>query len=779
MMLAVFRAILPTNRRVVWGVRHEAIAVFVTACLLSVVLLSLPPSGQAASQVEAALEAAFKGDSSLRRFEAIETLGAIGTPEAIRALVTLTADDNNAWLAVRQLVALKDRSVPALMEALSGQNPKVVKHAVYALGELKRTEAVVPILGYLNHSDPEIRQNAVFALGYIRDPRAVEPLMARLRDSDNVVREYAAAALENFRDPRAIPMLKDALIREEGSVFNMATALYSLGDTDVIDLLIEKLKDPRAGNRLYAVYALGKIRDPREVEPLIESLTDENVQWLAVKALINLGDMAVPALMKAVGRRQREIRLSAIYALGEIGDKRSSKLLLDNLIDPDAVIRDYTTDALIKISDRETVPRLLFYLEKGDATIQAQVLHILGSIGDTTVVDSVLPLLISSYPQVRMNAAFALGELRETRAAPNLVALLGDSHQGVSSVAANALIKLGTESTATLIEMLATATGSTETGVIYILGKLRAAEAVGPIVQKLTSSDPYVRRHATIALTEIGDPGTEERLVMMLSDRDPQVRMYASVGLMQFGGRLAVRLLIESLRSEETRWLAVRILDRIGTKGVDDLMIALKDQYVRGDAADTLIRLDGEAIPALQRGLRSEDETIRNNVAMILGEVRDKQAVAALLEAMTSEPPVVPSAAASLVKIGDPAAVEPLIECLRHENEQIRLYAAWALGGLGDQRAVDPLVKILRDPVPEVRGIAAHALGLLKARKAVNPLVEAINDPDENVRMSIVHALGRIGERRTAPAVKERYLKDGSEKVRQAARETLDLLTPR
>lgn len=734
------------------------------------------------TSASAAMETILKGledPSPIKRYEAIEALGNLGTPEAVRKLISLTTDDDNSWLAVRQIVSLKGKAVPYLVEALKDPNPKIVRYSIYSLGDLKCTEAVKPILGYLAHPDPEIRQNAVFALGCIKDPQAVEPLIVKLKDPDNVVREYAAAALEYFNDPRAIPHLKEALKREQGSGFNMATALYNMGDEEVIDILIEKLKDPECPNRLYAVYALGKIKSAREIGPLIESLTDENVQWLAAKALINLGDMAVPALLDALNRKERDIRLYTTYALGEIGNKDASKVLLDILIDPDDLIRNYACDALIKLKDRETLSRLYYYLEKGDYTIKSQVLKIFGAIGEITSAEYIYPLLSSESKNVRINAAFALGELQDKNAVVGLMKLLGDEDEEIGWMAADALIKIGDYSVGSLIKALENETGSRETKIIHILGKLKANQAVDILIKKLSSDDPIVRRYATAALTEISDPAAEEHLVMMISDPDPAVRIYAAVGLMEFGGKLSVKLLLNALKSDETRWLAVRILDKIGPRGVDELISALQDPKIQWYASQTLIKLDGAILPELEEGLRSDEEIIRNNIALILGEVKDKRAVSALLDAMQDESRSVSLAASSLVSIGDPSAVEPLIQCLLHHNEQVRLYAAYALGHLRDRRAVDPLIQCLKDPDSSIRGISAYSLGLIRSRKAALPLLEVLKDEDENVRLSAVYALGKIKDSQVTPFIKDLSLKDPSHRVRKAAVETLEQMALR
>jgi HEAT repeat protein len=53
-------------------------------------------------------------------------------------------------------------------------------------------------------------------------------------------------------------------------------------------------------------------------------------------------------------------------------------------------------------------------------------------------------------------------------------------------------------------------------------------------------------------------------------------------------------------------------------------------------------------------------------------------------------------AAEALGRMGDPAAVDALIETLWDDDARVRLKAAWALGEIGDPRAVTALRRLYR-----------------------------------------------------------------------------------
>ena len=75
-------------------------------------------------------------------------------------------------------------------------------------------------------------------------------------------------------------------------------------------------------------------------------------------------------------------------------------------------------------------------------------------------------------------------------------------------------------------------------------------------------------------------------------------------------------------------------------------------------------------------------------------------------------------AAESLARLGDPRAVDPLIDALYDEDWRVRQKAAWALGYLGDPRAIIPLRRLYRVEHEGVREIIREALDMIRDRMA-------------------------------------------------------------
>jgi len=108
-----------------------------------------------------------------------------------------------------------------------------------------------------------------------------------------------------------------------------------------------------------AAQALGRIGDPRAVDPLILVLNDsasslppmerQSIRFMALYALVKIGEPAIDPLILALNDSSSSVRCYAADALGEIGDPRAVDPLIDALNDEDEDVREAAMEALEKI----------------------------------------------------------------------------------------------------------------------------------------------------------------------------------------------------------------------------------------------------------------------------------------------------------------------------------------------------------------------------------------------------------------------------------------------
>lgn len=132
----------------------------------------------------------------------------------------------------------------------------------------------------LEHGTDDTRAWAALALQYHKDPTTVGPLVVALREDDyGEVRMIAAFALGAIGDTRAIGTLIEALKEDSDPSVRMAAASVlgtDFRDPRAVDPLIETLNDESWDVRSAAATSLGKIGDPRAIEPLTEAMEEEN-----------------------------------------------------------------------------------------------------------------------------------------------------------------------------------------------------------------------------------------------------------------------------------------------------------------------------------------------------------------------------------------------------------------------------------------------------------------------------------------------------------------------
>jgi len=178
------------------------------------------------------------------------------------------------------------------------------------------------------------------------------------------------------------------------------------------------------------------------------------------------------------------------------------------------------------------------------------------------------------------------------------------------------------------------------------------------------------------------------------------------------------------------------------------------DPGVRVRAASALGKVLGEgaalARESLRRRLKDDNPEVRYTVALALGELRDRDAVEALIEATEGDGHPLPRQAAviALGLIGDPRATGALARMLRDAPPDVRFQAATSLVQVNPDKAAGHLRTALKDPDPEVRAAAAAAMGDLDQAVSTNALAALLEDPAGPVQLEAAVALSRLGDNR-------------------------------
>ncbi|MHB9108315.1 MAG: HEAT repeat domain-containing protein [Armatimonadota bacterium] len=366
-----------------------------------------------------------------------------------------------------------------------------------------------------------------------------------------------------------------------------------------------------------------------------------------------------------------------------------------------------------RLKAQKNVNGLVKALTDREVEIREGAARALGELSYPRVVVPLCAGLKDTDWAVRMTVVEALAKIHDARAIEPLVGLLKDEKPAVQKATMEALIAFG-------------------------------GHAVPALSRALSDKAVMARVNAAIALGTIHDVKAVPVLCSALKDTESQVRLHAAESLGMLGDKRAIEPLSEVLQDAERQVTdaAASALQKIGLP--TDPASQAKFAVARADW-NRAIALGAVAVDALIEGMNNPNTDVRRNAAKSLGVIGDPRAIQPLLNALADEEWFVrESAAWSLGHISDPSISSILTAALRDQRVVVRESAAKALAELSDAQTVGALVEALQDDEYAVAEAAAQALSNIGA-PAVGALLTAFRDSPSAVRHAIADALEKIG----------------------------------
>lgn len=364
-----------------------------------------------------------------------------------------------------------------------------------------------------------------------------------------------------------------------------------------------------------------------------------------------------------------------VFMEGDLEEQRDATQELKemglNAIDPlIQIIRDEKERKSIRLEaaraivvlGSDSVEPLLVLLIEDDIITRMAAIRSLGAIGDAKAVPKLQDHLYAEEQKIRLAAIWALGQIKDKQAIPSLLSLLNESDWGIHIEAIEALIKIDDE-TALL-------------------------KSINPLIHAMYNDDANIRQIAVTFLEQIKEKVDIATFADILNTKEDTIlrkRLIEAIG--ELKDQRTVSLLVSIIEKEENAAL-------------------------RAAALEALQKVDTEeAYNWAIKSLSDEDVDVRYSAVDVLKKLKDER------------------------------AVEPLIATLN--DEKIIKATIEALGEIGDPKAVDSLIQILENPNPLLRASVVIALGQIDtdSKKTVKPLIKAMNDTDEEVQCLSRHIL--------------------------------------
>jgi len=435
----------------------------------------------------------------------------------------------SCWRRRRTPFASSRRSPWLLAAALLVAFPLTAQQAApvdeAAVGELARLLAASDSRTFdeallrdgLQQTDPTIRRQAALAAGRIGDTAAVPMLVQALADTVQGVRSAVAFALGMLKDPRALQPLLDLIQRTPPEQENFGTF-----------------------EAVTAIAKIGGAQGARALQLIIDAGRPGQTDQAVSRALLEswrLGDQApVLSLIRYTQDASNLVRWNAIFSLGRVGDPRGVPSLLTALNDQDATVRAVAlrgiTARAIDAAHQSHAPVIAVIrglLSDRDAGVRINALRALGTFRDSTLAGALAPLASDGILGVAVVAETTLGVSGGAPAVVALRAHLVSANFAVRRQAAIGLAEADSAGGVAFADSLATNTDWHWRGVAAEVDG--AARDRGRLERLLSDPDGRVVASALNAMMRFvpdGDSAFAMRARGLLTHPDPAVRSLAA-----------------------------------------------------------------------------------------------------------------------------------------------------------------------------------------------------------------------------------------------------------
>jgi serine/threonine protein kinase/HEAT repeat protein len=623
--------------------------------------------------------------------------------DAVRktAQVTLRAALREAEPVVRvhgsdALGKIKDQpSTPALAE-LTERDPdvEVRGHAADALGVLGASSEARLLARLETAAPPPLKVWYASALARLGDKPALKRLLDYARSKDLAVSFKAGLTLADLSKPgdrKTVAALK-ALAAHEAALNDLApyagamilTRMAALRDPDARKLLYGILEHTDEGARLAAAEGLARLGDDAGKQVLADVFANQASpnRLVAAVAQIPLGEYGgLDHITGQLAAKDPGTRRLAARALGDIGERKSLRALIDLTRDPDWTVRVAAAAAVVAIVGldpqvlaRASVDWTAGALASEDWATRKAAAGVLADIPEKQAVPLLAQAIADRDPKVRLAASRAARRMKSADAAAQVaVAAKAETDPGVKEQQVKALGEIGQAAARdTLTEI------SQEPGRIGVLaaGSLIAVgdpSAKSKLDAAIAATEVDLRLAAVEAASAAKNPVVVSTLKIGVVDRVFNVRFIAAEGLAGFNAErtAAVPVLTQGLDSKDAEVVgrALAALTRLGEKVKDQAqtpseMLDSPDARLRLAAVPVVRALAvAEAVPLLRRLIADPDTDVRHAGVDAIEDIaaKDKDAAVKLYKPLVSDgDPVVRSkASGQLSRLVPPPPAPP------------------------------------------------------------------------------------------------------------------------
>ncbi len=405
-------------------IRHFSKSVALLATLF--VMTALPVQGEdaPASPREKELIAVLRSDApAAEKAITCKLLAIHGSDEAVPELAKLLPNEQlSSWARIALEAIPGEVADEALRNATATLKGKLLIGTINSIGVKRDAKAVELLSSQLQAKDAQVASAAAVALGKIGNDSATKSLQAALVTAPDNVRSAVAEGyvlcaerlhLEG-KSAQAVTIYDEIRKADlpKQRVIEATRGAILARNQDGLPLLLEQF---RSEDKKFFQLALTTAREfPGEEldKALVAELTKATPQRAAliIYAMADREETVIlSAVLDASQQGPREVRLSALAALGRIGNVSCLSPLLKLATEDDDELAQAAMNALADISDETIDSEIVSSLSKTDAKSYPLLIQLVGRRRIEAVPD-LLKALENSDDSIRAAALVALGE---------------------------------------------------------------------------------------------------------------------------------------------------------------------------------------------------------------------------------------------------------------------------------------------------------------------------------------------------------------------------------
>lgn len=445
-----------------------------------------------------------------------------GSKAAVPELAKLLADEQlSSWSRIA-LEAIPDPSTDAaLIEAAKSLKGKLLVGTINSIGVRRAAGAVDVLAGRIKDSDDEVASASAVALGRIGNEQAIVSLRDAFDGASPNVRSAIAEAgilcaerllAEGDKEQAAgiYDEIRTADVPKQRVLEATRGAIVARG-TQGIPLLVEQLKSSNQKRFALGLMVARELRGSEVADALSAELADAAPERasLIVVALGDRGDATLPpAVLRAAGSGDKQVRLAAIGVVGRMGDVSTVPALLEIATHADAELSQAATAALAGLPGEKVNAELADRLPAAKGKSQVVLIELVGQ-RRMDAIPELVKALAQSDKEVRTAALVALGATAGPKDLAVLISQVTSAKNAADAEISERALQAASirmpDREATAAELAAAmphASTATKTSLLRILGAMGGPKALDTIAAAVKGGDAELQDAGTRVLGE-------------------------------------------------------------------------------------------------------------------------------------------------------------------------------------------------------------------------------------------------------------------------------------